>query len=153
MKLNLQEKLGDNFTVGEMVSSATARRYSINNLKMIEEQLECLRDLVQNVLQPARERLGKPIIVTSGFRCAQLNIAVGGVPTSQHRLGQAADVVTKRRSDMPRLLQIMKTLPYDQLLHEVRVDSIGRRRSEWIHVSYKRTGRRHEFKEITLQNE
>ena len=55
----------------------------------IEENIEAL---VEQVLDPARERLGKPVVVNSGFRCLIHNKAVGGVYNSQHVSGQAADI-------------------------------------------------------------
>ena len=51
--------------------------------------------LVENVLDPAREKLGMPIKVTSGYRCPLKNKAVGGVENSQHLKGEAADISVK----------------------------------------------------------
>ena len=55
----------------------------------IEENIEAL---VDEVLDPARRKYSKPVVVNSGFRCPIHNSAVGGVYNSQHVSGQAADV-------------------------------------------------------------
>lgn len=83
--------LTKNFTLEEMVASDTARIKGILNQPNYKE-IEELTKLCKNVLQPIRDKYNKPIIVTSGFRNDALNKAVGGVSTSQHRFGQAADI-------------------------------------------------------------
>lgn len=94
--------------------------------------------LVENVLDPARERLGMPIRVNSGYRCAKHNRKVGGVAASQHLLGEAADVVPvnsekgKVKSELERLVRIIKEQgAFDQLIVY----------PTFVHVSYKRIGR------------
>lgn len=82
-----------NFTLKELTKSATADRLGINN-KPNKTVLANLEELAYKILQPIRDKYGKPIIVTSGYRCPALNRAVGGCPTSQHILGQAADIRT-----------------------------------------------------------
>ena len=79
------------FTLSELTYSATARQRGIRN-EPDETQKENLRKLVENLLDPIRERWGKPILVTSGFRSQQLNKAVGGVRNSEHLTGCAADI-------------------------------------------------------------
>ena len=84
--------------------------------------------LVENVLDPAREKLGAPIVVTSGFRCQKHNLAVGGVTNSQHMKGEAADI---RCDDNRRLKQIIiDNGRYDQLIDY----------GTFLHVSWKRNG-------------
>ena len=70
--------------------------------------------LVENVLDPAREKFGKPIIVHSGYRCPQHNAAVGGVANSQHLRGEAADITS---ADNERLAKIIEgNGRFDQLI-------------------------------------
>ena len=89
---------------------------------------ENLKALVEQVLEPARQRLGKPITVNSGYRCSIHNKKVGGVPYSQHLSGQAADI---RCADLRKLEQILKDMGnYDQLIIY----------PTFIHVSYKKDG-------------
>jgi len=79
------------FTINELCASATASRLGIQNIPT-EEIKTNLIALVDNVLDPLRTEYGKPIIVSSGFRCKMLNLAIGGSKTSQHMKGQAADI-------------------------------------------------------------
>ena len=130
------------FTIGELLYSDTALEKKINNLKTTPEIEDNLRALIENVLEPARVRLGVPIIVRSGYRCAELNKAVGGVANSQHTKGQAADLVCTKLADKRRLFEILRTMDVDQLLYER--DSKG---TTWIHVSYAGTKNRHDIRD------
>jgi len=119
------------FTMRELTASATAKRRGIDNTPGTAE-VENLVALVEKVLDPLREKFGAPIIVSSGYRCDRLNKAVGGVPSSQHRLGQAADIrtVSDKPSENKKLFDLIRTmgLPFDQLIDEYGYN--------WIHVSY-----------------
>ena len=100
--------------------------------------------LVDNVLDPLRERYGKPIRVTSGYRSKEVNERVGGAPTSQHTKGEAVDFVCE---DMKAAFEIIRAhLPFDQLIWE-KGDS---RQPQWIHVSFRRNG--HNRKEVLRYN-
>jgi uncharacterized protein YcbK (DUF882 family) len=70
-----------NFTLSELVASDTATRLGIDNVPDKKAEAN-LRLLATTILQPLRDRYGKPIIVTSGYRCTALNKAVGGVASS-----------------------------------------------------------------------
>ena len=74
------------FTLRELVKSDTAIRKGIKNIPNRQEE-QNLTNLVDKILDPLREAYGKPIIVTSGFRCEELNKLIGGSKTSQHRTG------------------------------------------------------------------
>lgn len=128
------------FTIKELCDSDTAKRRGIKNIPTpeIERNLEAL---VGNVLDPLREAWGRPIIVNSGYRCDALNKVVGGVPTSQHRLGQAADLDVGTRADNMKLfnLIIKLKLPFDQLLFERGDWAVG---PDWVHVSFSPRNRR-----------
>src|ERR1700676_5245324 len=84
-------QLSTNFTLEEMLASQTAVRDGIDNTPT-EEVISRLKDLCDNVLQPLRNLLKQPLIISSGYRSPTLNKAVGGVPNSEHQLGQAADI-------------------------------------------------------------
>ena len=89
---------------------------------------ENVKALVCEVLDPVREKLGMPIVVTSGSRCEKHNKDVGGVRNSQHLRGEAADVTC---ADLPRLKAlIIENGKFDQLITY----------PTFLHVSYKRTG-------------
>lgn len=125
------------FTFNELTKSESAKKKGINNIPNDVEK-QNLELLVNNILDPLREAYGKPIIVSSGFRCKQLNSAVGGAKTSQHVLGQAADIHSKSNSkkDNKEIFDLIKSLelPYDQLINEYDYS--------WIHVSYSKRNRR-----------
>ena len=82
------------FTLEEFVRSATATAHGIANVPTAEA-VKNLERLVSRVLDPLREAWGSPIIVTSGYRCEELNARVGGVKTSYHLRGMAADIRPK----------------------------------------------------------
>ena len=126
------------FTLTELTRSATARRLGIDNTPP-QEAVTALAQLVDNVLDPLREAWGAPLYVTSGYRCPALNRAVGGVPHSQHILGQAADVTTGTIDGNRRLWQLLQSLklPVDQVINEHGF--------RWLHISYGPRNRRHFF--------
>ena len=117
------------FTIAERCASSTATAKGIDNTPTpgITQNLE---RLVANVLDPLREAWGKPIVVTSGYRCPELNKAVGGAKNSHHMQGMAADISTGNKVDNRRLFQKILDLglPFTQLIDE--------KGFSWIHVSY-----------------
>lgn len=118
------------FSFQEFERSDTAYRHGIDNT-MPEAAKKNVAVLVDKVLDPLREAWGKPITVTSGYRCAALNKAAGGVPTSMHLTGNAADITTGNEVDNRRLYQLAQdlNLPYFEL--------IGKKYSfKWLHVSF-----------------
>lgn len=118
------------FTLNELIYSTTAVKNKISNIPN-DEQKDNLVALVENVLDPAREMLGQPIHINSGFRCQVLNKKVGGVPNSQHTKGQAADLSCY---DNFELFEIIKeNLTFDQLIWEEG--------GKWLHISYKKDGK------------
>lgn len=128
------------FTFNELTKSATASRLKIDNTPT-EQIKKNLVELVDNVLDPLRTAWKQPIIVTSGYRCPKLNKAVGGVPNSQHQLGQAADIrtVSDTPTDNKKLYDLVKKLdlPIDQCINEYGYN--------WIHISYSPRHRRSYF--------
>ena len=120
------------FTISELLHSATALKHKLWNGAPKEAE-ENLRALVDEVLDPLREAYGKPIRVTSGYRCPRLNNLVGGSPNSQHMRGEAADIqpVVGNESDLDELARILiANGKFDQLILY----------PTFIHVSWKRLG-------------
>ena len=119
------------FQLHELTKSSTATRYGIDNTPNNEIK-ENLNQLVDNILDPLREAYGKPIIVTSGYRCPALNKVLNGSKTSQHVKGQAADIrtVSDTPQDNKKLFDLILELklPFDQLINEYNFN--------WVHVSY-----------------
>lgn len=103
----------------------------------VEENLEAL---AEHVLEPARQRLGKPITVNSGYRCQVHNKTVGGVANSQHMRGEAADLCCE---DNERLAEIIEENGrFDQLIRYKRPNGSIR----FVHVSWKRNGANRKMK-------
>lgn len=125
------------FSIEELTKSDTAQQKGIKNIPS-KEQEQNLIALIENVLDPLREAYGKPIVVTSGFRCKELNKAVGGSPSSQHLLGLAADIRTieDTKAENKKLFDLAQKLklPFDQLIDENDLD--------WVHISYSNRNRR-----------
>ena len=126
------------FTLREFERSATAEERGIDNTIPHVGEIN-IRKLVEKILDPAREKFGKGIVVTSGYRCQQLNEVLvetsGASPTSLHRFGMAADIIALGGKDHEELLQIFKKLPCYELIvyRSVRnPDRIIR-----FHVAYK----------------
>lgn len=121
------------FTVAEFVRSETADRRGIDN-RLPKELLPNVQALITNVLDPLREAWGKPITVTSGYRCEALNKAVGGSATSDHMKGCAADITAGSRKENKRLFYLIQELGLDfnQLIDE--------KNFSWVHVSYRNDG-------------
>lgn len=97
------------FTFNEFERSDTAYRHGIDNT-MPEAARRNVAALVDNVLDPLREAWGKPITVTSGYRCPQVNRLAGGVATSMHLTGHAADITTGNAVDNRRLYQMVQDM-------------------------------------------
>ena len=125
--------LTENFTLNELVYSTTAEKNKIDNRPSVQV-IANLKSLCENVLQPLRNALGCPIVITSGFRCAKLNKLVDGASNSGHLYGQAADFIVPQKNLKDVFNYIKSHLPYDQLLYEYN------KTDKWIHVSYRNDG-------------
>lgn len=117
------------FTISELCKSDTAKARGIDNTPT-EEVKRNLEALINNVLDPLREAYGKPIYVNSGYRCPKLNKAVGGVSTSEHLTGRAADIDTRTYGGNKKLFKLAQelNLPFRQLIDESNLS--------WVHISY-----------------
>jgi len=101
--LTMDQKITEHFNLGEFTRSDIAEATRLNNdldhdNDHDREVIENLRNLCIQVLEPLREFAGVPVIITSGYRCKELNRKVGGVANSQHLVGEAADLTI---SDKP----------------------------------------------------
>lgn len=126
-------KLGKYFSLVEMTRSQTAVRRGINNTPTTE-QINNLEDLVFYVLDPLRQHFNLPVTVNSGFRCFELNQAVGSKPGSQHTQGKAADIEIATVSNLDLAKWIRDNMKFDQLILEFH--DTGFPRSGWVHVSW-----------------
>ena len=126
-------KLSANFELSELVKSQTAERKGISN-NPSPDQIDNLKSLCINILQPIRSEFDRPVIISSGFRSAELCIAIGSKPTSQHSEGKAADLEILGVDNMELAMWIKNNLNFDQLILEFYKD--GEPNSGWVHVSW-----------------
>lgn len=116
------------FTIEELTRSDTATAKGIDNTPTPEIKAN-LERLVDKVLDGLREIYGKPITVNSGYRCPELNKAVGGSKTSDHVKGFAADLTGGSKQENEKIFNIIRdNFAWTQLINE--------RDFSWVHVSY-----------------
>lgn len=127
-------KLTRHFYLSEFTKSQTASRRGISNNPGPRE-VDNLRALCENVLEPVRTSWRKPVVISSGYRSPALNTAIGGSKTSQHCYGMAADIEIMGVDNCDLTRWIQDHLEYDQLILEFHNHKDGPN-SGWIHVSY-----------------
>ena len=133
-------KLTANFTLDELTKSQTAERKGINN-NPSPKQIENLKALAVNILQPIRSHYNEALQISSGFRCAELCVAIGSKITSQHVADEnaaAADFEIWGRDNKEVATYIRDNLEFDQLILEFYQQ--GKPSSGWVHCSYKTDG-------------
>jgi zinc D-Ala-D-Ala carboxypeptidase len=126
-------QLSPNFTLQEFTQSGTASRLGIDNTPD-QAAILCMEALCDNVLEPIRAHFGRPVIIPSGYRCPELNKAVGGASGSQHVKGEAADIRVHKVPHVDVIHFILDHLDFDQLIaeHLKKADP----HAGWIHVSF-----------------
>lgn len=128
-----------NFTISELLYSDEAKKHGINNIPNDAQTLDNLLLLITQCLQPIRNYIGKPIQITSGYRCKTLNElpTIKGVPNSQHTKGQAADIVIKGMTPKQVIEKIVASgIEFDQLINEHNI---------WTHISYNKNNNRRQI--------
>jgi len=126
-------KLSRNFYLHELVKSQTALRHGIDNTPP-DEVIEKLRDVATHILQPARDHFNVAIVPNSGYRCLELNRALGSKDTSQHIKGEAVDFEVPGVTNYDLARWIRDTLEFDQCILECYTP--GQPHSGWVHCSY-----------------
>jgi hypothetical protein len=115
-------RLAPHFTLGEFLNLKKYPDNIPNAQHVANMTYGCLR-----ILEPAREAIGCPLVLNSGFRNADVNRRVGGVANSQHQQGQAADIRPKVAARFQRLVDYLRTCELtDQLLTG----------NDWLHISW-----------------
>jgi zinc D-Ala-D-Ala carboxypeptidase len=140
-------QLSKNLALSEVTRSETAKRRGISNMPT-PEHIENFKKLAENVFQPIRDHFGVPIRISSGYRSAALNKAIGGagktvngvyIPSSQHCTGEAIDIdmdgTTVTNAEI--FNYIKDNLNFDQLIWEFGTDT----NPDWVHVSYDSAGK------------
>lgn len=127
------------FRLEEFTRSDTATRLGISNVPNTEQVLN-LCVLAACVLEPVRKWYGKPFVITSGFRSPALNKAVGGVSTSYHLKGQAADIHITSQDEAEKIgKELIKQPLCDMVLIE------HSKKTAWLHVQFRYDNPRHYF--------
>ena len=129
-------KLTANISLDELIKSQVAERKGINN-NPSPMQIENLKALAVNILQPIRSQFDKPLIISSGFRCAQLCLEIGSSINSEHcadNKSAAADFEIPGIDNKELAEWIKSNLEYNQLILEFYRE--GEPSSGWVHCSY-----------------
>lgn len=118
-----------NFHLSEFIDSDYAARHGIDNTPSASI-VATLTNILIPSMQTVRDLLGAPVVITSGYRCPELNVAIGGSPNSDHMTGHACDF-RSRAFGTPRqvaafLAEKMAELRFDQLIFE----------GSWVHISF-----------------
>lgn len=115
------------FSIKELIKSETANKNKISNIPDITS-LDYMLELIYYLLQPIREKLNKPMNISSGYRNAKVNKLVGGASNSQHTKGQAVDFTVKGMT-VQQIINFIKSsgFEYDQLINEY---------DKWVHISF-----------------
>jgi hypothetical protein len=146
-------QLSKNFTLEEFTLSNTAVRYGYEEqFTPSAEVINNLRLLIINLIQPVRDEFTEGFIrVSSGYRCERLNKKVKGSKTSQHLVGQAADLqyIVHGVMDNQKIINTVKRLglDYDQMIAEFPDKETGM--PSWVHLSYNEGHNRKQFFSIT----
>jgi len=131
-------KLSKNLSLAEVTKSITANRLGIDNTPD-DWVKENLRKTAEHIFQPLRDAFRCPIYVSSGYRSAELNTAIGGSNRSQHVEGRALDLdadVFGRCKNGEIFRWILNNLTFDQLIWEFGDQD----NPDWVHVSYVHDG-------------
>jgi hypothetical protein len=131
-------QLSKNLSLAEVMRSETAKRKGVSNMPT-EAHITNFKLLAEKVFQPIREHFGVPIHISSGYRSAALNKAIGGAASSQHCSGEAIDIDMDGTSVTNAAIfnYIKDNLEFDQLIAEFPVNS----NPAWVHVSYESSGK------------
>ena len=134
-------QLSRNFSLSELIKSDTAIRSGIDN-NPNADQIEKLKLLCENILQPVRDHFGR-VKVTSGFRSVDLCLAIKSSANSQHAKAEAADFECIGVDNVEVADWIKSNLETDQLILEYY--KVGEPNSGWIHASWIPENRREQF--------
>ncbi|OLE52669.1 MAG: hypothetical protein AUG51_17000 [Acidobacteria bacterium 13_1_20CM_3_53_8] len=129
MSLDLSQNLSPNFKLIEFVVSQTAERRGIDNTPQ-QLEIDRLKILCETILEPARAALGS-LRISSGYRCPELNSAIGGAKHSAHMQGYAADVIPLHVSRIEFAKWVARNAQFDQIILEFGTPG----EPAWIHVS------------------
>jgi hypothetical protein len=127
------EKISKHISYHEGTYSRTGERRDLDNTPN-EDQLECMKEVAENLFEPLREWVGGPIKINSFFRGEPVNTAIGGSTKSQHMKGQAIDIddTFGHKTNAEMYHYIKDNLDFDQMIWEFGTDE----NPNWVHISY-----------------
>lgn len=128
------------FTFMEMIKSPTADKNKINNEPTNPEIIDNINYTMER-LDEIREKYEKPIIITSGYRCQELNKKVGGKPNSFHLKGLAADL----KYSVELWSFLVQYAKFDQLIMETS------KSTKWIHISFSKENERNQILSLNVK--
>lgn len=143
--MNTMIKLSKNFSLYELIGSATAKANQIENIPA-EKDLIKLKRLCTDILQPVREHFGKPVTIRSGYRSAEVNALLNEAPNSRHTMCEAVDfrVTGIHLADVCEY--IANNLKFDIL--QLEFPNNDNSKNGWVHVAYNPYG---ENRKLNLQ--
>lgn len=140
-------KLSKHFTLKELTGTSVDQ-FAEQNRKVSDVEIEKLREVCRYLLEPIREKFQRPIRVTSGYRCWELNNFLGGAPNSQHLRAEAVDFIVDGFDDEAGSMAVFEWIyresgiEFGQVIHEIKKGKY--REAVWIHISlgspYRPTG-------------
>jgi hypothetical protein len=121
------------FSISELIHSDKAILHKINNMPDINS-LDNMLNLIHYCLNPIRTAIKQPMIVTSGYRCKELNKLVGGADNSNHLSGCACDFIIQGKTpkEIIKFINAMN-IEYDELINEY---------DKWVHISFRKGNNR-----------
>lgn len=135
------------FTLAEMTRSDAAARANISN-EPSQSEIDNLRALCTNILDPLRDAIGGPIKVSSGYRGPELNALIHGAKRSQHIEGKAADIQASGKSILELFQTVIRLgLPFDQVIYEAQSPTVV-----WVHVSHNPGANRGQIMRAEFEN-
>ena len=141
-------QLTKHFSLKEFTKSQTADRKGLDNTPP-QDIIPKLSFLATQILEPLRERIQKPIIITSGYRSPELSLAIGSSQLSQHSKGEAVDIEALGMSTLNLAEMIINHFEFDQVILECYKK--GDMNSGWVHVSLKSGDNRKEVLTYTKE--
>ena len=150
MNINYESYLSPHFQLKEFVNSKVAKKLGIKNEPTLLV-INHLKELANNLLEPFREFYGKPVKVTSGYRCNSLNKAVGGSPTSVHPSGWASDILPVKDNfedflkAWDEFIAQNPNIKFDQIILEKS------KKEQWLHVGLKNNAGKQRMQRFALQ--
>lgn len=141
-------KLTEHFTLEELTRSDYANEHGLSNTanEYVEKNLMMLCVLI---LEPLRMTLNRAVIINSGYRSKDVNAGVGGVPSSHHLLGLAADIHFHSETELKEMLSVLKRNKHLDLALVERSKN-----AKWLHVQLPRPNAtpRHRISSVYVSN-